>query len=222
MFRNRLKSRLKKLVGSEPTPAPTPAPVSRPAPVAKPAPKPAAPKPVEAKNGVAKNGVAKPMAAPPKKKTSFAALAQAAAAGELDGARHADQSGTDLEAYAERARANGRVVELAGAGLNVAEDGAEFVGPIDNESSRAKASGEVLTIDQEECISCGTCVEQTEDVFFLGEDDKAGEEVKAEVLKQEGPMDLIQDAIDACPVTCINWIEADEIDEQHSCGGHED
>ncbi|MCP4807693.1 MAG: ferredoxin [Proteobacteria bacterium] len=95
------------------------------------------------------------------------------------------------------------------------------MGPVDNESSRAAASGEVLAIDQEECISCGTCVEQTEDVFFLGEDDKQGEEIKAEVLKQEGPMDLIQDAIDACPVTCIHWLDGQELEEHHSHGGFE-
>ena len=76
-----------------------------------------------------------------------------------------------------------------------------------------------VDIDQHECISCGTCVEQTEDVFYLGEDDKSGEEVKAEVLKQEGPMDLIQDAIDACPVTCIHWLDGEELTDIHSAGG---
>lgn len=56
-------------------------------------------------------------------------------------------------------------------------------------------------IDQPECISCGTCVEQTEVVFVLPDDSKA-------VAKaQEGPMDAIQDAIDACPVTCIHWVD---------------
>ena len=45
------------------------------------------------------------------------------------------------------------------------------------------------------------------------------EEDKAEVLKQEGPMDLIQDAIDACPMTCIEWIPPEELNEAHSAGG---
>ncbi|MCB9745994.1 MAG: ferredoxin [Alphaproteobacteria bacterium] len=113
-------------------------------------------------------------------------------------------------------RANGREVELAGEGLNVAADGGQFWGPVDNESSRAKAEGRVLTIDQWECISCGTCVEQTEDVFVLPD------ELKAEVIKQDGAMDLIQDAIDACPVTCINWIEGGEVEDFHSAGGFKD
>lgn len=209
MFRDRLKSRLKRALGRGPEPAPKATP---PPPVAKAEPPKAVAKP---------EPVARPVAEPaPKLAFSFAALAAQAASGELEEARHADESGTDLEAYRERARVNGREIELAGEGLNVAEDGAEFLGPIDNESSRAAATGQVLTIDQEECISCGTCVEQTEDVFFLGEDDKQGDEVKAEVLKQEGPMDLIQDAIDACPVTCIHWLGQDEIADHHSCGGH--
>lgn len=232
MFRDRLKNRLKRALGRDqpPAAAPTPAPavkaVSTPAPQAVPKPVPqAVPKPApQAVSKPAPEPVvqAQPVEAPaeaPKPAFSFAALAAQAAQGDLGEARHADQSGTDLEAYRERARVNGREVELAGEGLNVAEDGTEFVGPIDNESSRAAATGQVLTIDQHECISCGTCVEQTEDVFFLGEDDKQGEEVKAEVLKQEGPMDLIQDAIDACPVTCIHWIDDAEVDEHHSAGG---
>jgi ferredoxin len=155
----------------------------------------------------------------PSSPPSFAALAALAASGDLGQARHADQSGTDRAAYEERLRAHGKDIVLAGDGLNTAEDGVQFLGPVDNESSRAAAAGLVLTIDQEECISCGTCVEQTEAVFFLGEDDKSGDEVKAEVLAQEGPMDLIQDAIDACPVTCIDWLGDDEIEEHHSAGG---
>ena len=79
--------------------------------------------------------------------------------------------------------------------------GVAYWGPIDNDSSRAKAAGQTLVIDQEECISCGTCVENTEHVFYLPDDSKAV------TIEQEGPMDLIQDAIDACPVTCIHWTE---------------
>jgi ferredoxin/outer membrane biosynthesis protein TonB len=151
--------------------------------------------------------------AEPAQTSSFAALASMAAAGGLKETRHADDSSTDLEGYRERMRANGRDVTLATVGINYTADGVPFIGPVDNESSRAKAVGKVLTIDQWECISCGTCVEQTADVFTLPG------EAKAEVLKQEGPMDLIQDAIDACPVTCISWIEREQLAEQHSAGG---
>jgi ferredoxin len=83
--------------------------------------------------------------------------------------------------------------------LNTSEDGAVYWGPIDNDSARSKAAKETLIIDQWECIQCGTCVENTDAVFALPDD------CKASVFKQTGAMDLIQDAIDACPVTCIQW-----------------
>ena len=93
-------------------------------------------------------------------------------------------------------------------GINYAADGVAFWGLLNNESSRARAAGMKLIIDQWECISCGTCVEQTDEVFVLPDD------AKAVPLKQEGPMDLIQDAIDACPVTCIHWAESEDAFEQ--------
>jgi ferredoxin len=165
-----------------------------------------------------------PSAAPTPEKpvsngSSFAALAAAAAKGDLGKAVHADMGATDLDGYKARARALGKEIELAGEGMNTAVDGKEFWGPIDNESSRAKAVGLALTIDQHECISCGTCEENTDQVFLLPEAPAGQEEDKAEVLKQEGPMDLIQDAIDACPVTCIEWIPLEELNEAHSAGG---
>jgi len=83
--------------------------------------------------------------------------------------------------------------------LHLAADGEQYWGPIDNECSRSKARGDTLIIDQWDCISCGTCVENTDAVFVLPDD------AKAVVLQQHGDMTLIQDAIDACPVTCIHW-----------------
>lgn len=58
-------------------------------------------------------------------------------------------------------------------------------------------------IEEEECIGCGSCVEICPEVFQMEE----GEE-KAEVIKPEGgPEDLIQEAMDTCPVSCIHWEE---------------
>lgn len=151
--------------------------------------------------------------------STFAAIAARAAQGGLGKAVHADAASTNLAAYKARAAANGREVDLAGEGLNLSDDGVPFWGPVDNESSRAKAKGLALTIDQHECISCGTCEENTDQVFLLPEAPPGQEEDKAEVLRQEGPMDLIQDAIDACPVTCIEWIPPDELQPTHSAGG---
>jgi len=58
-------------------------------------------------------------------------------------------------------------------------------------------------IEEEECIGCGSCAEICWEVFVLHEDTE-----KAEVIQPEGgPEDLIQEAIDTCPVQCIHWEE---------------
>jgi len=91
---------------------------------------------------------------------------------------------------------------------HTAVDGTAYWGEQDNESARAKADGHALVIDQWECIACGTCVENTDAVFVLPDD------AKAVPIRQVGDMGLIQDAIDACPVTCIHWTEEPEEYEQ--------
>ena len=58
-------------------------------------------------------------------------------------------------------------------------------------------------IDEEECIGCASCVEICPEVFQMKEDEE-----KAEVIKPKGgPEDLIQEAMDTCPVSCIHWEE---------------
>ncbi len=153
---------------------------------------------------------APPVVAPPAA-PSMASLISAAASGKVASrVLHADMGSTDVASYLARAKANGRSIEsvTGGEGVNVAEDGEVYWGPVDNDSSRAKAVGKVLTIDQFECISCGTCVEQTDKVYYLPDDGKATP------IAQDGPMDLIQDAIDACPVTCIAWTPPAEAEER--------
>lgn len=61
--------------------------------------------------------------------------------------------------------------------------------------------GRKVLIDEEECIGCGSCEEICPEVFVLNEDTE-----KAELINPEGgPEDLIEEAIDACPVECIQW-----------------
>lgn len=58
-------------------------------------------------------------------------------------------------------------------------------------------------VNEDECISCGLCVDNVPDVFrFAGNG-------KAEVYDPQGaPEDTIQkEAIDICPVSCIQWQE---------------
>ena len=61
--------------------------------------------------------------------------------------------------------------------------------------------GRRVYVDDEECIGCGSCEEICPDVFVLNEDTE-----KAEVINPEGgPEDLIEEAMEACPVECILW-----------------
>ncbi|MEW6657434.1 MAG: ferredoxin [Thermodesulfobacteriota bacterium] len=63
----------------------------------------------------------------------------------------------------------------------------------------------VPLIVEEECIACGACVEICPEVFALNE--SLG---FAQVLNPGGaPEEKIQEAMDACPVSCIHW--ADEM-----------
>jgi ferredoxin len=61
--------------------------------------------------------------------------------------------------------------------------------------------GRRVYVDDEECIGCGSCEEICPDVFVLNEDTE-----KADVINPEGgPEDLIEEAMEACPVECIHW-----------------
>jgi ferredoxin len=69
------------------------------------------------------------------------------------------------------------------------------------ESGKETNMSKTVYIDEEECIGCASCVEICPEVFQMQE----GQE-KAEVIKPEGgPGDLIQEAMDTCPVSCIHW-----------------
>ena len=102
-------------------------------------------------------------------------------------------------------KTNKTVVKILGeeelsTAIHTAEDGIKFWGSFDNESARDKAAGKTLMIDDEECISCGNCVERTDQVFRLDNDDEF-----ASVIQQVGNMEYIEEAIDTCPTTCISW-----------------
>lgn len=59
--------------------------------------------------------------------------------------------------------------------------------------------GKKVVIDEEECMGCEACVEIAPDIFEFNEDDE-----KAFVIKAEGgDPEAIQEAIDACPASCI-------------------
>ena len=91
------------------------------------------------------------------------------------------------------------------------DDGVENAGQVDD-GKKAKTKDEhvkqseaetsYLVVDWDECISCGTCIDAALEVFALTVRDN-----KAVVLTQEAPEEVVQDAIDACPVACIFWTD---------------
>jgi ferredoxin len=55
-------------------------------------------------------------------------------------------------------------------------------------------------VNEQECISCGVCVDICPEVFLLNDRDVS------EVYNPTGaPEEKIQEAIDSCPVQCIHW-----------------
>lgn len=53
------------------------------------------------------------------------------------------------------------------------------------------------------CIGCGLCVGMVPDVFRMSEGDKA-ESYQSVVAENEN---IVQEAIDSCPVSAIEWEE---------------
>ena len=61
--------------------------------------------------------------------------------------------------------------------------------------------GRKVWIDEEECIGCGSCRDICPEVFQMNEATE-----KSEVIKPEdGPIDLIEEAMGECPMSCIFW-----------------
>jgi len=58
-----------------------------------------------------------------------------------------------------------------------------------------------VIVNQDECISCGMCIDNLPDVFRFNDIGKA------ECFDSGGASedDIQKDAIDICPVSCIHW-----------------
>ena len=61
-------------------------------------------------------------------------------------------------------------------------------------------------VDEEECIGCQYCVHVASNTFIVAE-----EQGKSRAIRQDGDSpELIQEAIDTCPVDCIYWIKFED------------
>jgi len=59
-----------------------------------------------------------------------------------------------------------------------------------------------VNINFDECIGCGVCMQVCPDVFGLDENSGKAVLVKNEAGPEE--QELIKEAIDSCPIGCIN------------------
>jgi ferredoxin len=59
-----------------------------------------------------------------------------------------------------------------------------------------------LNLNIEDCIGCGVCCQVCPDVFLLDED--AGKARIADASSADRKENLVMEAIDSCPIGCIN------------------
>ena len=65
-------------------------------------------------------------------------------------------------------------------------------------------------VDKDICIGCTVCSETCPSVFKVKEDANYGNDFKSftdDSVDQQPIADLVQNAIDSCPVQCISWRE---------------
>ncbi|MEB3292863.1 MAG: ferredoxin [Synechococcales bacterium] len=64
-------------------------------------------------------------------------------------------------------------------------------------------------VDELTCIGCRYCAHVARNTFYIEPDYG-----RSRVINQDGdPEDLIQEAIDTCPVDCIHWVTYAELQE---------
>jgi len=60
-----------------------------------------------------------------------------------------------------------------------------------------------VVVNEDDCISCGLCIENVPKVFRFADNGKAEAYDPAGASEET----IQQDAIDVCPVSCIHWEE---------------
>ena len=65
-----------------------------------------------------------------------------------------------------------------------------------------------IWVDEAACIGCQYCVHVANNTFIVDED--LG---RARVVRQNGDdLEIIQEAIDTCPVDCMHWVDFEDLD----------
>ncbi|MBD2175872.1 ferredoxin [Pseudanabaena sp. FACHB-1998] len=74
-----------------------------------------------------------------------------------------------------------------------------------------------IFVDETVCIGCGHCAHTASSTFFLEEDYG-----RARVIAQDGDeQDLVQEAIDTCPVDCIAWVSYNDLNKLEEARKHQ-
>jgi ferredoxin len=64
-------------------------------------------------------------------------------------------------------------------------------------------------VDEITCIGCKHCAHVARNTFYIEPDYG-----RSRVIRQDGdPEDIVQEAIDTCPVDCIHWVDYTELRE---------
>ena len=64
-------------------------------------------------------------------------------------------------------------------------------------------------VDESKCIGCQYCVHVASNTFTV--DEFHG---RSRAIRQDGDSsDVVQEAIDTCPVDCIHWVKFEELDD---------
>ena len=62
-------------------------------------------------------------------------------------------------------------------------------------------------VDESRCIGCQYCVHVATNTFIVDEDYG-----RSRAIRQDGDnMDILQEAIDTCPVDCIDWVSFEDL-----------
>jgi ferredoxin len=93
--------------------------------------------------------------------------------------------------------------------------------PSDRSGFEPELGGELrqnaVFVDETVCIGCGHCAHTARSTFFLEEDYG-----RARVIAQDGDdEDLVQEAIDTCPVDCIAWVNYNDLNKLEEARKHQ-